>query len=58
MRFGHGMAGIAALLCRIFISYTCVSLFGTTVIAYAEGFSWILLMLLFLFRFLWKFPVK
>lgn len=52
------MAGIAALLCRIFISYTCVSLFGTTVIAYAEGFSWILLMLLFLFRFLWKFPVK
>lgn len=47
-------AGITALLCRILLSYTCVSFFGNMVIAYAEGISWILLMFLFLIRFLWK----
>ena len=48
------MAGISALALRILLSYTTVSVFGTMVIAYSEGFSWILLLVLYVSRFLWK----
>ena len=48
------IAGIAALASRILISYLCVSVWGNMVIAYAEGISWILLLALYLVRFLWR----
>ena len=48
------IAGIAALASRILISYLCVSVWGNMVIAYAEGITWILLLALYLVRFLWK----
>lgn len=48
------IAGIAGLALRIFLSYGMVSLFGSMVIAYAEAFSWIFLLLLCLLRILWR----
>ncbi len=48
------VAGVSSLALRILLSYTTVSVFGTTVIAYSEGFSWILLLGLYVFRFLRK----
>ena len=49
-----GMAGIAALLVRISVSYACVEVFGRMVIAYAEAFSWVVLLGLYLLRYAWK----
>ena len=43
-------AGILSLLFRITTSYGLVSLFGNMIIAYAEGFSWGVLLLLYLLR--------
>lgn len=46
--------GIAALCFRILASYAFVSMFSNMVIAYAEGFSWIILLLLYTLRLIWK----
>ena len=48
------LAGMAALVCRILLSYTLVEFFANMVIAYAEAFSWVLLLLLYLLRAAWK----
>ena len=50
--------GIAALCFRIFASYAFVSMFSNMVIAYAEGFSWIVLLLLYILRLIWKEKTK
>ncbi len=47
-------AGITTLVCRIVLSYALVGIFDNMVIAFAEGFSWILLLLLYVCRFLQK----
>ena len=47
-------AGIISLLCRIAASYALAAVFSNMVIAYAEGFSWVVLLLLYVFRVLWK----
>lgn len=49
-----GMAGIAALLVRITASYAFVGVMGRMVIAYAEAFSWIALLGIYLMRYAWK----
>lgn len=49
-----GMAGIAALLIRIVSSYAFAGVFGRMVIAYAEAFSWLVLLGLYLLRYIWK----
>lgn len=48
------IAGIAALVFRIIASYAMAGLFGNMVIAYAEAFSWGILLGLFLARLLWR----
>ncbi|MDC0700646.1 MATE family efflux transporter, partial [Blautia wexlerae] len=48
------IAGIASLVCRILLSYAMVPLCGNRTIAYAEAFSWGVLLALYLFRLLWK----
>ena len=48
------LAGIASLVFRIAASYLLVSFFDNMVIAYAEGFSWILLLFLYIVRAFWK----
>ncbi|MCH1983211.1 MATE family efflux transporter [Ruminococcus sp. OA3] len=48
------IAGIASLVFRIFASYTMAALFHNMVIAYAEGFSWGILLLLYLIRLMQK----
>lgn len=53
-----GMAGIAALLVRIAASYAFAGVFGRMVIAYAEGFSWLVLLGLYLLRCVWKKPAR
>ena len=55
--FYSSMAGIAALLFRIVVSYALAGLFGNMVIAYAEAFSWIVMLILYGIRLLWKKPV-
>lgn len=47
-----GSAGITALIVRIASSYLFVSYFDNMVIAYAEAFSWMVLLMLYLIRFL------
>lgn len=49
-----GMAGVAALLVRIAASYAFAGVFGRMVIAYAEAFSWMVLLGLYLLRYAWK----
>lgn len=49
-----GMAGIAALLVRIAASYAFAGVLGRMVIAYAEAFSWVVLLGLYLLRYAWK----
>lgn len=49
-----GAAGIAALLVRIAASYAFAGVFGRMVIAYAEAFSWMVLLVLYLLRCAWK----
>lgn len=51
-----GIAGIAALGVRIVASYAFAALFGNMVIAYAEAFSWVVLLIVYLLRFLQKQP--
>lgn len=46
-----GIAGIVTLLARILFSYGLEKWYQSSVIAYAEGFSWILLLVLCLLRF-------
>lgn len=48
------IAGIASLVCRILLSYAMAPLYGNMTIAYAEAFSWGILLALYLFRLLWK----
>lgn len=45
------IAGVLSLIARIIMSYSLVSFCGNMIIAYAEGLSWLLLLLLYLFRF-------
>lgn len=47
-------AGIVSLASRILASYALVSIFANMVIAYAEAFSWVVLLLLYLARLFWK----
>lgn len=47
-------AGIVSLITRIIFSYALVPIFSNMVIAYAEAFSWIVLLLLYMIRFIWK----
>ena len=49
-----GIAGITALGVRIAASYLFAERFGNMVIAYAEAFSWIVLLLVYLFRYFMK----
>lgn len=47
-------AGVLSLLSRIILSYALAALFGNMIIAYAEAFSWVQLLLLYLARMVWK----
>ncbi len=47
-------AGMASLVCRIALSYAMVGIFDNMVIAWAEAFSWVLLLLLYSGRVLWR----
>ncbi len=49
-----GIAGIAALGVRIAASYAFADTFGNRVIGYAEAFSWVVLLLLYVSRYLQK----
>ena len=46
-----GLAGITALAVRIGASYGGAARFGNMVIAYAEAFSWVILLMIYLCRF-------
>ena len=48
-----GAAGIAALAVRIVCSYAFAEVFGRKVIAYAEAFSWLVLLGVYLLRYIW-----
>lgn len=48
-----GAAGIAALAVRIVCSYAFAGVFGRKVIAYAEAFSWLVLLGVYLLRYIW-----
>lgn len=48
------LAGMASLACRIILSYTLVVFFANMVIAWAEALSWVLLLLLYVVRAVWK----
>ena len=48
------IAGILSLIARIIMSYTLVAFSGNMIIAYAEGLSWLLLLLLYLGRYMVK----
>ena len=48
------LAGMASLVCRIAASYALVSLFDNMVIAWAEGFSWVVLLGLYVGRLIVK----
>ena len=47
-------AGMASLVCRIILSYALADIFANMVIAWAEALSWVLLLLLYVLRALWK----
>lgn len=51
-------AGILALVVRIICSYTFKPMFGNMVVAYAEAFSWIFLLAVFLIRYCYKVQGK
>lgn len=46
-----GITGIAALGVRIAVSYLFAKKFGNMVIAYAEAFSWVVLLFIYVFRY-------
>ena len=48
---GEGLNGIGCLIVRIILSYALVGVFYNMVIAYAEGFSWALMLLLYMWRY-------
>lgn len=48
------IAGILSLIARIIMSYTLVAFCGNMIIAYAEGLSWVLLLLLYMARYMVK----
>ena len=48
------VAGIVSLATRIVLSYALAGAFGNMVIAYAEGVSWGVLLVLYVARMLWK----
>jgi len=48
-----GMVGIFALGVRIISSYCFVGIWGNAVVAYAEGFSWIFMLVVFIVRY-WR----
>ena len=48
------LAGIFSLGARILFSYTLVRFYGNMVIAYAEAYSWGILLTLYLVRFFWR----
>ncbi len=47
-------AGIVSLISRILFSYALASIFFNMVIAYAEAFSWVVLLILYVIRMVWK----
>ncbi len=47
-------AGMVSLISRILASYAFIAIFANMVIAYAEAFSWVVLLLLYIIRFVWK----
>lgn len=49
-----GFAGIVSLISRILVSYAFAAVFFNMVIAYAEAFSWIVLLILYAVRMIWK----
>lgn len=49
-----GIVSIAALGVRIILSYTLSAQFGNSIIALAEGLSWVALLLMCFARFVWK----
>lgn len=46
-----GIAGISALAVRIICSYAFAGIWGNMVVAYAEAFSWIYLLIVFVLRY-------
>ena len=52
-----GIAGIASLGVRIASSYVFAAQFGNMVIAYAEAFSWVALLAIYIVRFLYSVGV-
>ena len=48
------IAGIVSLVSRILASYAMAARYGNLVIAYAEAFSWGVLLVLYLIRLVWK----
>lgn len=49
-----GIAGVISLIARIALSYALAPLWGNMVIAYAEAFSWMILLALYVIRLLIK----
>lgn len=47
-----GIAGICSLGVRILCSYLFVGVWGNMVVAYAEAFSWIFLVIVFALRYI------
>lgn len=50
-----GIAGIIALGVRIGASYTGAGFFGNMIIAYAEAFSWLVLLCIYIIRYVRKY---
>lgn len=53
-----GIAGIIALGVRIGASYTGTGFFGNMIIAYAEAFSWLMLLCIYVIRYVRKYGKK
>jgi len=49
-----GIAGIISLIVRISASYLFVDIFGNMIVAYAEAFSWGILLVIYILRFFQK----
>lgn len=52
--FFSSIFGILSLIFRITASYALAAVFGNMIIAYAEAFSWVLLLILYLIRIRWR----
>lgn len=50
--------GICALAVRIVCSYLFVGIWGNMVVAYAEAFSWVFLVIVFSARYIYKYKAK